>query len=204
MQPRIRLLYPSSLTDYEVKSASRALERFAKFGLEVDQVQVGKGSLRDVLWVRSGREIRDVINAKEKVIVDDWALRPGVLQVLLTMRIIGVGITPAQLFRMENGVKEPRIGLSRHQQGALVSISSFMDFEYSTSQKAIELAVAHELGHIFIDRSERHCPDKNCLMQENKDCMDFLDRFVKPELDFCRKCLYDIKNGIRMFTFSLL
>ena len=203
MQPHIRLLYPSAVTDYEVKSAYKAIERFAKFGLEVDQVQVGKGNLRDVLWVRSGREIRDIINAKESVIIDDWALRPGVLEVLLTMRIIGVGITPAPLFRMENGVKEPRIGLSRHLQGALVSISSFMDFEYSTSQKAIELAVAHELGHIFMEK-RGHCADEKCLMQENRNCMDFLDRFVKPGLDFCRKCLYDIKTGVSMFTFSLL
>jgi hypothetical protein len=51
---------------------------------------------------------------------------------------------------------------------------------------AIGAAVQHKLGHIF--GISQHCTDETCIMQADNGYPDFMERFVKPALDFCGRC----------------
>ena len=52
--------------------------------------------------------------------------------------------------------------------------------------EAIRLATMHEMGHVL--GKKEHCANGNCLMQENKDHMDFIQNFVEKGRKFCSEC----------------
>ncbi|MEW6036244.1 MAG: hypothetical protein AB1529_06535 [Candidatus Micrarchaeota archaeon] len=201
----VRILFPSTVRPEEAGAASRGAHRLSRFGVMNDQLRVDSRSGRQVRHVRRGESILDIVTSVGMPVVHPCSLRGESLWSLIYERsIFGVGLTPNTLLEAaedsEGGYKEPArmTGLSMSGVGAIVSLSMMRSLDAGLKALAIETAVAHELGHVFKERGTGHCPDAGCIMQENENFLDFLERFVKPRLDFCRSCSAEISTGVNM------
>ncbi len=210
---RVRLLYPSSVKPEEVSAAIRGMERFRTYGILHDEAQVGGGGKAALKGVRNGKSIESILlSALPTVAYCD--IHGSFSEFFRTSDTIPIGLTPARMNKLaevEFSTRlEPSLGLSREREGAIVSLfrsremaagaldmavppfRNGMDLGFAL--KSVELAVAHELGHVF-GRKE-HCGKEGCLMQANRDFADFIDRFVIPGVDFCRDCSSTISCAI--------
>ncbi len=201
----VRILFPSTVRPEEASSASRGVHRLSRFDVMHDQVMVDGRSTRHVRHVKRGETILDFVTSVGMPLVHPHSLRGESLWSLIYDRnIFGVGLTPNTLFEAaeesEGRPGEPgrMTGLSMSGVGAIVSLSKARGLEPGLAALAIETAVAHELGHVFKERGAGHCPDAGCIMQENENFLDFVERFVKPRLDFCRSCSAEISMGVNM------
>lgn len=206
----IRILHSSSVGKAEIEAASKGAKRFERIGIFHDCANVRKGYTA-IRSVRSGREIRGLILSPEPD-VDPESLSVGIMEVFREKSVIPVGLTGSTLHRIVpdglSVVLEPRVGFAVENRGAIVSLTQIRELgatetggaescfligtDRTLSLKATEIAVAHELGHVF--GISDHCEDIGCAMHEDGNgCMhEFftqrMERLVKQELDFCKKC----------------
>lgn len=215
---RIRLLYPQSVKHEEVKAALKGFERFREFGVLYDHAVVDdKYSLRGV---KNARAVKGIITADEPV-VPYYAFMPGISEIFFPKDVIPFGLTPHRITELvDNGLGhlkgEPRIGVARQNEGAVVSLFRVRQLdsegrgmaadpyrattETNLGAKAIEVAVSHMLGNVCGKRE--HCPTAGCIMQENENYIDFIERFVKQKVDFCRDCSSKIRSSISRLMFD--
>ncbi len=94
---------------------------------------------------------------------------------------------------------------------------AYRDGKAGVYPEAVRYAVMHEMGHILIERgrggdwaldaeseeggkarseAKSHCPDKDCIMQENENVHDFVERFVRRGLGFCADCSARISSRL--------
>ncbi len=99
---------------------------------------------------------------------------------------------------------------------------AYRDRNAGVYPEAVRYAVMHEMGHILIERgrggdwaldaesaeggkarseAKSHCPNKGCIMQENENVHDFVERFVKSGLDFCADCSARISSRLCSLRF---
>jgi len=210
---RIRLLYPSSVKPEEVRAAVRGMERFRAYGVLHDSAGLGVNDKEALRGVSNGKAMKRLVTSPE-LVMSPIDLHVDVVGIIFNRNIIPVGLTP---FRMKEIVgdefsvkKEPRLGLSREGIGAIVSLHKPREMgdasvdesvpifrngmDGGIALKSIELAVAHELGHVF--GKTGHCEKDGCLMQANRDFADFIDRFVIPGVNFCRDCSSKISCAV--------
>jgi len=131
--------------------------------------------------------------------------------------IYGMGITPHPLLngdemdRAQDGVATGRmaqsVGVGLIGAGGVLSVKRMLETRGELGCNAISAAVRHELGHVLGVKD--HCADGKCIMQENRDngvegqgYVDFLERFVKPGLDFCRSCNWKISAAVSRIRFG--
>ena len=174
------------------------MRRFEKFDLKCEVALVSSEGCDAIRGVKHGHEIRDIITS-DRPILGPMALHSErLIDAFRDLPIIGLGITSMRMEALvgdsEFPRKEPRIGLSRKGAGAVISINRFRDLDPETASEAIQASAAHELGHVFGVRG--HCSNPGCIMEENKDYLDFVDRFVRTKRDFCRACGSIIRSSI--------
>ena len=203
---KVRILHPPSVTAEEVKAALRGAERFRAYGVVCDHADVTlKSALLDV---KNGRRVRELVTSPEPV-VHFCDLGFGVWEAFFPKSVLPLGLTPS---RMREAVDEseayklePRLGIARANEGALVSLSRIRESatggsphrsEPDTALKAIEMAVVHELGHV-LGRKD-HCARQGCVMQGNENYLDFIERFVRKGVDLCWECSSMISSSISM------
>jgi hypothetical protein len=214
---RVRLLYPSSVKPEEVGAAIRGMERFRAYGVLHDEAQVGGRDKAALEGVRNGKSIKSILLSALPAVAY-YDIHGSLSELFRASDTIPIGLTPARMKRMveeEFSTRlEPSLGLSREGEGAIVSLFKAREMETASADesvplfrngmdngialKSIELAVAHELGHVF-GRKE-HCGKEGCLMQANRDFADFVDRFVMAGAEFCRDCSAKISGTIGRMT----
>ncbi len=210
---RIRLLYPSSVRQEEVRAALRGMEKFRECGVGHDCAGLGDDDRKALRGVRNGSSVKSILESPEPV-VRYADLLGDISELFVSKDTLPLGLTPSPMSELVGGEfstrLERRVGLSRECMGALVSLSHSRGMEggmpsapYRDGRdpglalKSIELAVRHELGHLF---GRRHCRNESCVMQENRDFADFIERFVRKNLDFCRDCSGAIGSFICRWT----
>jgi hypothetical protein len=195
-RPKIALLYhPRVIDERERAAAAEGLGEFRRFGIICEEINV-EGS---VSRVKRGAILKNAINSTD-VSVHPFDLHHipiseflrGLLSPPDTM---GIAVTGAVLFEIGEGERLRRLGISAHGIGGIVSISRLREVCYARQKlEAIRLAVMRQTGHV-IGRPD-HCSSDGCLMQENKDHMDFVERFAERNPEFCRDCRDRISDGI--------
>ncbi|MEW6036553.1 MAG: hypothetical protein AB1529_08130 [Candidatus Micrarchaeota archaeon] len=210
---RIRLLYPSSVRPEEVRAAMRGMDRFRDFGALHDCAELGRGDRAALRGVRNGSSIKSIL-ASPAPVVRYADLLGDISELFVSKEILALGLTPSPMSEFvgeEFSTRlERRVGVSRECVGAVVSLSQARAMEGGMQAapyrnlsdpglalRSVELAVRHELGHVF---GKRHCRNEGCLMQENRDFPDFIERFVRKNLDFCRDCSAAIGSFICRWT----
>jgi len=210
---RIRLIYPPSVKPEEVGAAVRGMERFRAFGVLFDSAGIGGNDRAALKGVRNGNAIKCMITATEPALTfSDF--HGGFGDILATRDIIAVGLTASCLNEIVcdefSSRPEIRLGLSRESEGAIVSLFRMRGMVAAAMQnsstpyrtgaeaelalKAVELAVVHELGHVFGKKG--HCEKAGCVMQTNRGFPDFIERFVRPGVDFCRDCAATVNSAV--------
>ncbi|MEW6723275.1 MAG: hypothetical protein AB1324_08480 [Candidatus Micrarchaeota archaeon] len=209
MAQHVRLLFPNTVRQTEVAAARSALESFGRFGVTHDSIQVDAAPggmfwkvkhMEPVRKVKHGEKIHSIITNPGAVVVGPLDLQTESISCLWHDKdILGVGLTPWRIHEAEvfPDEKSRRLGLSLFGHGALVSLFMIRELGEGVRESAITLAIKHEVGHVFINR-KGHCGNAGCLMQENENSRDFVERFVLPALDFCRECREEIGKGIAM------
>jgi len=212
-EARVRLLYPASVKPEEVGAALRGIERFRAYGVLHDSACFGVNDSDALRGVSNGKAMKRMVLSPD-LAVGNFDLRTDVIGMIFKREIIPVGLTPTRMKEIVGGEYatklEPRLGLSREGIGAIVSLHKSREMEDAGADesvpafrsgmdmgialKSIELAVAHELGHVF--GKTGHCEKDGCLMQANRDFADFIDRFVIPGANFCRDCSSTISCAI--------
>lgn len=197
MDPQLRklvMLYSTKTTSAtERNAAMRGLERFKSFGVhigtvDVDSQKVGRvvcGEALKRITTSSGETVVGFPDLHHLSAANAWHFLLG--RELMT----GIAITGSSLVRVDSGrdlISDGKvIGLAMYKMGAVANVGAFRTIENATVRDdAIRLMIIHELGHVF--GIGKHCT-QNCVMQENKDKQDFIERFVIPGLDFCRDCV---------------
>jgi hypothetical protein len=202
-EPRVRLLYPPSVTREEMVSALRGMERFNRFGVISDEACLSSGKIA-LKGVTCSGSISRIVAAPSPVTPFD--MRINFSEVLFPRDIIPIGLTPLQMRQLigeEYGDRlDAVIGLARPNLGAVVSLYRMRTIDGGTGsalgRKAVETAVAHELGHVL--GVDLHCERPDCIMQANTGIKAgtgfefFMERFVKAGLDFCRDCASKIHS----------
>jgi hypothetical protein len=224
--PAFRILYNSSITGDEALAASRGLEPFSGFGIMHDRMEISREALRGV---RRKDDMLMAVGSRSPILIDEGFFRMTFIEagkILLGREegAIGVGLTSQPL--SVSAFPRPRrlTGTSRFDSGAIVSVARMRELYgacggYRGRQaypEAITYAVMHEAGHILIDRRSgsgsgpdrasgeedgSHCPRKDCIMQENEDIRDFLERFVGGGLGFCGDCWSRISARLNELRF---
>ncbi len=221
--PKVRLLYSSDVRPAEVHSALKGAMRFRRFGLDCDSFDVStKGAFEDV---KSARAINNIFAQNGPVVIDRSTLVPDIWEFLSPKGITPLALLPSQLLpavdyehttKLEPGPLsgpyrtnfkpvdyehtpkfEPRLGFALRTQGALISLAKIRELSQTDPARAgsaLELAVAHELGYVF--GRAVHCMNGSCLMKKNHSFEDFLTRFVDARVDFCRDCVYAIRQDV--------
>lgn len=193
-EARVRLLFHQSLGTRERLAALAGARDFRMFGVACDCASIDK---RDaVRHVKAGEKLRAIINAANPVVSDKDLAHESVWALIYAKTIYGLGITPMPLLRRDDGMEEPEkeLGVGMAGIGGIISIHKMLEGEPGLLDMAIAAAVRHELGHVF--RGKGHCADEKCIMQANKDYPDFVERIVKPALDFCHECRLKIGEGV--------
>ncbi|MCI0504142.1 hypothetical protein L0Y65_05535 [Candidatus Micrarchaeota archaeon] len=212
---RIRLLHPPSVKPEEVGAAIRGMERFRAFGVQIDNAELGENCRAVLNGVRNGGAIKNMVNATAPAITfSDF--HGGFWEALASNDILPLGLTPSCMNEIVYGEYssrlEIRLGLSREKEGAIVSLfrirgiasTQTLSGPYRTADdaglalKAIETAVVHELGHVL--GKTGHCESEGCVMQANSSFEDFINRFVRPGLDFCRECARTVNMAVCRMT----
>ncbi len=192
---RVRLIFHDSLGTRERLAALTGAREFAKFGVICDCADTGKRNAADGI-MRGDAIVKMITSGKVVVGAADLGHEPILSFFFKKERsIFGLGITPYQLgLAGENGAVNGSLGVSRPGAAGVVSAWMMMKTGGDLGGKAISAAVRHELGHIF--GITPHCTDEKCIMQANHDYADFIERFVKLGLDFCRECQAKISAGV--------
>lgn len=205
----VRLLYPSSVRPEEVRAAMAGIRRFESFGVEHDSIEIYRPNFTPVRHVKRGERIHEIITATETQFVAPSLLRTESPWALVyDKHMIGLGLTDSSLYVdreiHSRPIYMPLMGMAMEGAAAIVSISKIRREHPELSDMAIETAVVHELGHVFIE-SKAHCTTPSCIMQANENYLDFIERFVKARLDFCRLCREEVQlnvNSIQMRDFA--
>jgi len=186
-----RIILHPALTMQEKRAAMDAARTFHRFGVESDCIDdFGKAGMRALREVKRGEKLHGMVMGGD-ALVRVMDLRSESLWVLFfDKRIFGLGITPFKLYEVLDGqpcTVEPRIGLSLPNAAGIVSLHAIRgELDGDEAADAATAAVRHELGHVF--GRTGHCTNASCIMQANENFLDFVERFVKPKLDFCREC----------------
>jgi hypothetical protein len=190
------LYHRDSLRAGELEAAFRGLSRLGRFGVICETLDVAsQGGLGAV---KRGIVIKDAIYSQEAFLHPFDLLHPGAWEgfsgFFRERRIIPLGVIPGRLFESGEGAPQKRLGLSAYGRAGAISLSRIrLMKEKGLALRAIELAAAHETGHIL--GRQDHC-GRDCLMSENSDFDDFISRHVRGGLDFCRECLRKIEAGV--------
>lgn len=190
------LYHPGSITQSEREAALRGLKYFERYCVSCEEIDVTKkDSIRNV---KRGIAIKEAIYSPAAKINPFDFLFPTPPEAFFDLfrdrDVHGLGLMAGTLFENTADGQVRRIGLSAPKVGAVLSISRFRSLPDAIKLKAIELAAKHEIGHVL--GISEHCIRDYCLMQENRDYLDFLNRFVLKELDFCILCSSGISNNV--------
>lgn len=197
-KPLVRIIYPPSrVSEREVQAVARGVKRFERFGVLCETREASHKAVRDV---KRGGLVHRAVTSETAVTVNPMDLQTDALRYILHEKVaLGLGVTPVQLFGLNDSplegasdlpTREALIGVGKFDASAILSLFRFRQAmpDEQLRLAAIELAAVHETGHLFIDSKGVHCQNDSCVMQENRGLLDFLERFVKPQLDFCREC----------------
>lgn len=201
--PKLVLVYNPRVTDADQRRAAMSgLERFRNFGVKIEGLDTDH---QKVGLVRCGDTLKRLAELRSDAVLRFPDLRhlsaANVWHILLGRELsTGVAITTSSLVleKAEGDLVDADgkvIGLGMIGMGAVVNVGAFGTIEnIEVNDAAIRLAVIHEIGHVF--GIEGHCKQKDCVMQENADKKDFIERFVIPGLDFCGYCSSVIRGQI--------
>ena len=174
-----------SVSPDEARSALRGMERFARFGLGCEGIEVS--DRKAVAGVKRGERIAGIIG-QERAVLSVLDLRAmGIREFFGNERkALGVGLMAGELLSLRDEGAERATGLSHEGSGGVVTLRRIRLLEPRVASMAIEAAVAHEAGHIL--GIGGHCKDEGCLMRENQRLEDFIEITVKMARDICRRC----------------
>lgn len=203
--PKLAVVYNSSLVrPHEVASAIAGLKRFERFDVSVESIdtKVSSPSLRRL---KRGGVLKEA-NKSSKFYLHEFDLQhASFLETFLWFYpkdILGIGLVPGQIYKL-NGAgihDEPHLGSSMLNMGGLVSLEHIRQNHLSISEKAIEIVTVHEAGHVL--GIPEHCSNRTRIMQENKDYVDFVNRFLEEANDFCRSCTNKLERYINGLAIS--
>lgn len=193
---------PKVVRANERVAATRGLERFKPFRVGVEEIDVDR---QKVGLVKCGEALKRMATSNRDMVITYADLgclsAANVWHFILNRELTtGIALTTFNLLPARDEgelVNESgrSIGLGMVGMGAVVNVRAFEAIEDATVRdSAIRLATIHELGHVF--GINGHCKQPTCVMQENKDKKDFVERFVIPGLDFCRECVSVINKEV--------
>jgi len=198
------IIYHScSIRASERQAAFSGLREFEKFGVECELIDVSNESVRKV---KRGFVLKDAIYSRELSIhpfdLFHSSAREFLSGLFIEVDVRGIALTESVLFSTEGQMRSRSLGLSAHGIGGIVSVSRLREICYSAqAMRAIRLAVMHEMGHV-LGRKD-HCSNDGCLMQENRNHMDFVERFVEMDRKICMDCSGIIASTVPRLTSDL-
>lgn len=190
------LFDPSRVRPGEIESALSGLREFGRFGVACEGIDASRSGLWDL---KRAQTHRSAIRS-ESLAVHPFDLHHSSVWEFMTSLFVerdrmGIALTDAVLFSLEGEKRSRSLGLSAYGIGGMVSVSRLREVCHRQQElSAIKLAVMHEAGHI-LGRKD-HCANENCLMQENRDHLDFVGRFVERGLGLCRDCADKVAAGV--------
>jgi hypothetical protein len=194
-----RLIYPSTIAQKDAEAAMAGMASFEGFGVHCEGICVRDKDIKKVRDVLRGEELFSLVIAKEPVVRNMSFVGESILGVFFDKKVYGLGLTSERL-REEVIVNEfsnsleGRIGVSRTGAAGIISVSRFLDLDTELRAAAVSSAAAHEMGHVF--GLNAHCASSSCIMQENTNHIDFIEKFAKARLDFCRGCVSRIRRFV--------
>jgi hypothetical protein len=191
---RVCLLYPKTIMRDEAAAAVKGLQRFERYGVVCDSIQVGKDDREKVRGIKRGERILDLITSDYSVVVHADLHRETIFGSFREKEIHGLGLTASPLDeRYQVGMRimsAPRIGISMPEGSGIASVHGFRYI--ARELEAIELVAAHEMGHVL--GRVGHCETKGCIMEVRSSTRaigrdrDFVERFVDCARRFCHVC----------------
>jgi len=186
-----RIILHPALTAQEKQAALHAAHGFRHLGVEYDCIDdFGRAGMKALRSVKRGERLHELIMGGDALVRTMDLSAESLWVLFFDKKMLGLGVTPFKLYEVIDGLPssvEPRIGLSLPDAAGIVSIHTIRgELKGDEATDAVTAAVRHELGHVF--GLHGHCANASCIMQENENFLDFIERFVKPKLDFCREC----------------
>jgi hypothetical protein len=190
------LYHQRSLTDEERSAAMEGIRKFERFGVLCGQVDVGSGSISGI---KRGRLLRNSILASDfkfhEFDIKHIPVAEALWGFFRRYDTMGIAVTEAFLCHSDGEKVSRSLGVSEFGVGGMVSVSRLRELCYrKILPDAVRLAVMHETGHIL--GMKGHCTSENCLMQENKNTLDFVQRFVEKDLKMCGNCEGIVAAGV--------
>lgn len=198
--PTLRILYPKGVSQEQADAALKGVsERFARFGLMCEAAQVGmrRGESIKARDVYAGEQLVSLVTMESPVISAYDLHCESFIGSLHSKRVFGLGITDRPLRQMpetEYGRIAPVIGVAYPGRSGIVSISGFEALSDEEALKAIGIAAGHEAGHVL--GRFGHCEKPDCVMGQNTDREDFIQRFVRQGRELCRDCARTINASV--------
>lgn len=218
---RIRVLLPKGLAEHEITAAQDAAGRFRRFGLRVEAMRDYDGSVWKDLCRK--RVYESVFSQGPLVLHGEEPFgRPDYFSRVPNDGAILAAVVPRQIVHQQGGRRAELEGFNLQYVGAVVSSIPFMPSEahpyrdrgalnLGESSAAIELCIAHELGHSLLGREPvsalfgkkdeprryddiGHCMTSGCLMQNVSDYVALVRSVAAERMDFCDGCA-DLLRG---------
>lgn len=210
----VRLVFAPDLARPEKRAAIDAARTFSRFGVTVDHVDADPSLMTErpslqtvqrrlIHETRRGEEINEIVTAGTDFgyedILDLFMARPKWEDIWKNRTSIGMGVTPhaisGWISQLDAHVAYP--GIARCGVAGVASTSFlYTNLDLSARMKlaTIRAVMKHELGHLLGRKG--HCENAGCIMQNRPVNSFFIERVVKPGLDFCKKCEKEIRRWV--------
>lgn len=220
---RIRVLLHKGLEPHETKAANDAAGRFGRFGLRTETIN---GSLENVWMDLCRRRVCELVFKDAPIMLhgEEPLGRPDYFSKVPNDGAMLAAIVPQRILHNSGGKKRELEGFNLYFVGAVVSASPFKPgagtpyrsggaASISESAAAMELCLAHELGHAllgsepimksFVKKGEPkrydddgHCTAPGCLMQNITDYVAHVRALTSQRIDFCDGCADLLKGRV--------
>jgi|GEM_PF-3388621 len=200
--PTLRILYPKGVTQAEVDAVLKGVGRFSAFGLKCEAAMVGpkRGESIAARDVFSGEKLVDFItsDASEPLLLRVLDLHSETVMAAFRKKsVFGLAITDRPLIEMpetESEIAGKKIGIGYPKRGAIISIYALRTLPDDVRMEAMEIASAHEAGHVL--NRQGHCKSAGCIMRGNERLDDFIQVFVRQTCDLCADCADKIRGFV--------
>ncbi len=216
--PTFRLIHKGNLGKGELAAATRAINRFAEYGIRTEAMPLGEQAFQNV---KMAAQLRDALGSSGQAYVN-----PGFLSTRFDESVslaeeragvAGIVLIGKRIFLLDdsgNGAQQEIPGRSRFRSGAIVTVAGVREafgfdmvggeyrVEAELAERTVEMLVRNTIGHVLIDtyrgpgKGFMECTDRACLMQEYFSIADLADFVVKPMLDFCGRCRERIEEEV--------
>lgn len=205
-EPLVGLFCAKSVRAAERNTAVRGLERFRTFGVQCEPTTT-EPTKEDMKLIKNPATVERILATPQgkPVTIGYNDLDANVWEMLFPRLMIPVVLIPQELLETShenNGqardTMKRRLALALKGRGGVVSLAKIRTLEDpKLAADTLAIAVVHTIGQILL--GPNNCRNTNCVRHENNDFVDFVERFVRTKLDFCKRCAVEIGiNAVRL------